>query len=52
MTHADTLRNRLISRTEEVRALERQLKQMREQLFIAQNAQIAVFENGWSDEGA
>ena len=52
VTHADTLRNRLISRTEEVRALERQLKQMREQLFIAQNAQIAVFENGWSDEGA
>ena len=52
VTHADTLRNRLISRTEEVRALERQLKQMREQLIIAQNAQIAVFENGWSDEGA
>ncbi len=52
VTHADTLRNRLISRTEEVRELERQLKQMREQLFIAQNSQIAVFENGWSDEGA
>jgi hypothetical protein len=52
VTHADTLRNRLISRTEEVRELERQLKQMREQLIIAQNAQIAVFENGWSDEGA
>lgn len=52
VTHADTLRNRLISRTEEVRALERQLKQMREQLIIAQNTQIAVFENGWSDEGA
>lgn len=52
VTHADLLRNRLISRTEEVRALERQLKQMREQLMIAQNAQIAVFENGWSDEGA
>lgn len=50
--HADTLRNRLISRTEEVRELERQLKQMREQLIIAQNSQIAVFENGWSDEGA
>ena len=52
ITHADLLRNRLISRTEEVRELERQLKQMREQLFIAQNTQIAVFENGWSDEGA
>ena len=52
VTHADTLRNRLISRTEEVRELERQLKQMREQLIIAQNTQIAVFENGWSDEGA
>jgi hypothetical protein len=52
VTHADTLRNRLISRTEEVRQLERQLKQMREQLIIAQNTQIAVFENGWSDEGA
>jgi hypothetical protein len=52
VTHADTLRNRLISRTEEVRELERQLKQMREQLIIAQNAQIAVFESGWSDEGA
>ena len=52
VTHADTLRNRLISRTEEVRELERQLKQMREQLIIAQNSQIAVFENGWSDEGA
>jgi len=52
VTHADTLRNRLISRTQEVRELERQLKQMREQLIIAQNAQIAVFENGWSDEGA
>lgn len=52
VTHADTLRNRLISRTEEVRELERQLKQMREQLITAQNAQIAVFENGWSDEGA
>ncbi len=52
VTHADLLRNRLISRTEEVRELERQLKQMREQLFIAQNTQIAVFENGWSDEGA
>jgi chromosome segregation ATPase len=52
VTHADTLRNRLISRTEEVRALERQLKHMREQLIVAQNAQIAVFENGWSDEGA
>ena len=52
VTHADTLRNRLISRTEEVRELERQMKQMREQLIIAQNTQIAVFENGWSDEGA
>ena len=52
VTHADTLRNRLISRTEEVRELERQLKQMREQLIIVQNSQIAVFENGWSDEGA
>ena len=52
VTHADLLRNRLISRTEEVRELERQLKQMREQLIIAQNSQIAVFENGWSDEGA
>ena len=52
VTHADTLRNRLISRTEEVRELERQLKQMRDQLFIAQNSQIAVFENGWSEEGA
>jgi|GEM_PF-1717862 len=52
VTHADTLRDRLISRTEEVRELERQLKQMREQLIIAQNAQVAVFENGWSDEGS
>jgi hypothetical protein len=52
VTHADLLRNRLISRTEEVRELERQLKQMREQLIIVQNSQIAVFENGWSDEGA
>ena len=50
--HAKALGNRPISRTEKVRDLEQQLKQMREQLIIAQNAQIAVFENGWSDEGA
>jgi len=52
VTHADMLRNRLISRTCEVRELERQIQQVRDQLILAQNAQIAVFENGWSESGA
>jgi methyl-accepting chemotaxis protein len=52
VTHADMLRNRLISRTGEVHDLERQLKQVRNQLILAQNAQIAVFENGWLGDGA